>query len=439
MDGVANKQADVAWVSAPEAEKAARFASAEAMRWIEWGMRSYHDFALGLALLLVAAAVVRTAWVPRPIAYLMGLSGLTYLVQGWVVGSEGFSQTDVDRHRAGLGPEPGVDDLAGRRRLADAGCGAPSAGGCGRLTHHPSLSVDPLGSGNAKRLSFLDRASALSPSSLETVRRIAESVIIAVISSAALYLVGSVYVDAYYGRLAIEVTSLDLPPPYVALQSVHALWGLLDYPLMLLLVYVLYRTLACHRVDVWVQWVGRARERFPRLLPVVANLIVVTPLLLDAAASLRERELPHRSVLTEINSVLGYVGLVLLVYVLWLGWSQRRFLLSEIQARKLVPIALVFTAYLLSALVTTGVVAELAAVDLLTGNSPASLRVTFVTKPGVLPELAEQELLLVAARNGAYYVVVREPSPPSPWATSYAIPFTSVEAARVRPFTASTT
>ena len=93
VDGVANKQADVAWVNAPEAEKAARFASAEAMRWIEWGMRSYHNFALGLALLLVAAAVVRTAWVPRLIAYLMGLTGLIYLVQGWVVGEEGFSQT----------------------------------------------------------------------------------------------------------------------------------------------------------------------------------------------------------------------------------------------------------------------------------------------------------------------------------------------------------
>ena len=93
VDGVANKQADYAWVNAPDAEKAARFASAEAIRWIEWGMRSYQNFALGLALLLFAAAVVRTAWVPRPIAWLMGLSGLTYLVQGWVVGSEGFSQT----------------------------------------------------------------------------------------------------------------------------------------------------------------------------------------------------------------------------------------------------------------------------------------------------------------------------------------------------------
>jgi hypothetical protein len=93
VDGVANKQADVAWMNAPDAEKGARFASAEAIRWVEWGARSYHDFALGLALLLFAAATLRAAWAPRPIAYLMGLSGLAYLVQGWVVGAEGFSQT----------------------------------------------------------------------------------------------------------------------------------------------------------------------------------------------------------------------------------------------------------------------------------------------------------------------------------------------------------
>ena len=93
VDGVANKQADVVWASAPDAEKAARFASAEAVRWVEWGMRSYQDFALGLALLLFAAAVASTAGVPRPIGYLMGLSGLIYLVQGWMVGAEGFSGT----------------------------------------------------------------------------------------------------------------------------------------------------------------------------------------------------------------------------------------------------------------------------------------------------------------------------------------------------------
>jgi hypothetical protein len=93
VDGVALKHAVNAWASAPDAEKATRFASAEAIRWLEWGVRSYQDFAMGLAFLLFAAAVIRTAWAPRLIAYLMGLAGLTYLVQGWVVGSEGFSRT----------------------------------------------------------------------------------------------------------------------------------------------------------------------------------------------------------------------------------------------------------------------------------------------------------------------------------------------------------
>jgi hypothetical protein len=93
VDGVANKQADLAWAGAPEAEKAARFATAEAIRWIEWGMRSYQAFALGLALLLFAAAVVRVASVPRPIAFLIALSGLVFVAQGWVVGEEGFSPT----------------------------------------------------------------------------------------------------------------------------------------------------------------------------------------------------------------------------------------------------------------------------------------------------------------------------------------------------------
>jgi hypothetical protein len=92
VDGVALKQAVNAWVSAPDAEKAARFASAEAIRWLEWGARSYENFTLGLTLLLFAAAVSRTARVPRPIAYLMGLSGLIYLVQGWIAGTDGFTR-----------------------------------------------------------------------------------------------------------------------------------------------------------------------------------------------------------------------------------------------------------------------------------------------------------------------------------------------------------
>ena len=91
VDGVALKQAVDAWAKAPEAEKAARFASAETIRWLEWAIRSYQSFMLGLALILFATMIVWTARAPRPIGYLMGLSGLAYFVQGWVLGSEGFS------------------------------------------------------------------------------------------------------------------------------------------------------------------------------------------------------------------------------------------------------------------------------------------------------------------------------------------------------------
>ncbi len=94
VDGVALQQAVSAWVSAPDAEKPARFASAESIRWLEWGVRSYQDITLGLALLLFAAAVARTTRMPRTIAPLMALAGLLHLVQGWVVGSDGFSHAE---------------------------------------------------------------------------------------------------------------------------------------------------------------------------------------------------------------------------------------------------------------------------------------------------------------------------------------------------------
>jgi hypothetical protein len=93
VDGIALKRAVDAWVSAPAAEKAARFASAEAIRWLEEGVHSYHDFMLGLALILLGIMVIGAAGNLRPIGYLMGLSGVVYLVQGWVLSTEGFSAT----------------------------------------------------------------------------------------------------------------------------------------------------------------------------------------------------------------------------------------------------------------------------------------------------------------------------------------------------------
>ena len=93
VDGVALKQTVDAWASAPAAEQVTRFASAEAIRWLEWGINSYWNITRGLALVLLGSVIVWTARVPRPIGYLMSVSGLAFIVLGWVVGTEGFRGT----------------------------------------------------------------------------------------------------------------------------------------------------------------------------------------------------------------------------------------------------------------------------------------------------------------------------------------------------------
>jgi hypothetical protein len=95
VDGVALKQAVDAWMNAPETEKVARFASAEAIRWLEWGARSYQSFVLGVSFVFISVSIVRTRQVPVAIGYLMGLSGLSYVAQGWVLGSSGFSAANT--------------------------------------------------------------------------------------------------------------------------------------------------------------------------------------------------------------------------------------------------------------------------------------------------------------------------------------------------------
>lgn len=91
VDGVALKHAVDAWASAPAADKATRFASAETIRWLEWGMNSYQIFMFAVALILLATVIVGTAKVPRAIGYLMGLAAIPMLVQSWVVATEGFA------------------------------------------------------------------------------------------------------------------------------------------------------------------------------------------------------------------------------------------------------------------------------------------------------------------------------------------------------------
>lgn len=102
VDGVALKHAVDAWAAAAEPEKASRFAVAEGIRWLEWGMRSYFSFLLGTALVLLGVTVAATGRIPRMIGYLMGFAGLAYLAQGWVIGAEGFSATNTLPTLAGI-------------------------------------------------------------------------------------------------------------------------------------------------------------------------------------------------------------------------------------------------------------------------------------------------------------------------------------------------
>jgi len=95
VDGVVLKRAVDAWVSAPDAEKAARFASAETARWLEEAFTSYQGFALGAALIALAALIVWTARAPRPIGVLLALAGFGFLVTGWIVGESGFAPERV--------------------------------------------------------------------------------------------------------------------------------------------------------------------------------------------------------------------------------------------------------------------------------------------------------------------------------------------------------
>src|SRR5918996_4422222 len=83
VDGVALKHAVDAWANAPKAEKATRFASAETVRWLEWGMNGYQLFTFALALILLATVIVGTARVPRAIGFLMGLAAVPMLLQSW--------------------------------------------------------------------------------------------------------------------------------------------------------------------------------------------------------------------------------------------------------------------------------------------------------------------------------------------------------------------
>ncbi|HEX6756831.1 MAG TPA: hypothetical protein VF086_00250, partial [Propionibacteriaceae bacterium] len=90
VDGLTLKQAVDAWVAASETEKATRFADAETVRWIEWGLQSYFRVLLGMAFLLLGAAVVVSRLLPSWLGVVVGVGGLLSIALGFSVGYEGL-------------------------------------------------------------------------------------------------------------------------------------------------------------------------------------------------------------------------------------------------------------------------------------------------------------------------------------------------------------
>lgn len=91
VDGVVLKRAVDAWASAPAAEQAARFASAEVARWMEEASASYQNFLIGLTLVVLAALILWSGRVPRPIGVLFGIWAVANFIVGWILGEAGFA------------------------------------------------------------------------------------------------------------------------------------------------------------------------------------------------------------------------------------------------------------------------------------------------------------------------------------------------------------
>jgi hypothetical protein len=90
VDGVTLKQAVDAWAAASGGEQATRYADAETVRWIEWGLQSYFRVVLGVALLLMGAAAIVTRLIPTWLGALLAFAGLLSLAIGVSVGYAGL-------------------------------------------------------------------------------------------------------------------------------------------------------------------------------------------------------------------------------------------------------------------------------------------------------------------------------------------------------------
>ena len=91
LDGVGLKQAVDAWNSASRSEEPHRFAAAETVRWLEWGMQSYFRVVLGLAFALTGAAILTGRLVAGWLGWAAMLAGLCSVMIGVDVGYSGLA------------------------------------------------------------------------------------------------------------------------------------------------------------------------------------------------------------------------------------------------------------------------------------------------------------------------------------------------------------
>lgn len=91
QDGVALKYAVDAWVSASGPEEQARFADAESLRWLEWGIQSYFRILLGATLALFGVAIALSHFVPRWLGWVAVLGGALSIAAGIDIGYQGLA------------------------------------------------------------------------------------------------------------------------------------------------------------------------------------------------------------------------------------------------------------------------------------------------------------------------------------------------------------
>ncbi len=91
VDGVALKRAVDAWATASAEEKTAAFAAAQSVRWIEYGLNSLSYSLVGLALVLIAVALITGDRFPRWFGGWAFAAGVAYGVKGLRVAYRGFA------------------------------------------------------------------------------------------------------------------------------------------------------------------------------------------------------------------------------------------------------------------------------------------------------------------------------------------------------------